>query len=215
MRRSSRMCSVIGYAPLFGGLERERELLFRRLLEQSLLRGVHALGIAQYDSRYALTWTKTHDLAHLNLIAESFDPCHRMIAHCRYSTSGDWQDDRNNQPIVVDDVALVFNGVISMKTRDEFNTEFGVQCESDNDGEILVRKILAGESPSEFVREMIGSFAGLWLRDTALYALRNERRPLWASEVHGAVWLASTRDIFARAGVSGAIEMPVGELRSW
>lgn len=200
------MCCVIGYRPNLSGLEGERKLFFSKLMSEARIRGTHSFGVAQYDSRGRIEWTKTHDLDRLELVVNTFDPCHHMIAHARYSTSGDYTDDRNNQPIVVSEhdateIALVFNGVIHMGTREEFSAEYGVKCVSDNDGEVFVRRLLAGQRPIDFLDNFNGSFAGLWLAEGALSAMRNERRPLWRAEWLDAEWFASTRDIFRRAGI--------------
>jgi glutamine phosphoribosylpyrophosphate amidotransferase len=122
------------------------------------------------------------------------------IAHARYSTSGDWRTPANNQPLVVAEMALAFNGVISMGTKPEFEADFGVTCASDNDGEVFLRRLEGGEPADAFIRRINGSFAGVWLRDGRLYAGRNARRPLWRCYAHGAWWYASTADIFRRAG---------------
>lgn len=199
------MCSVIGYQPLNGVVGEEAHRLFANLMRESRIRGMHAYGLAREG------FVKRSFSA--DEIIENFDPMKPNIAHARYSTSGEWRVLENNQPIVVDDFALAFNGVIHMGTKAEYEAWFNVECESDNDGEIFVRKMKAGVSPEEFVSSSLtGSFAGVWLRDGFLYALRNERRPLWLCLWQEAIWFASTKDIFQRAGFEDPTELEPGML---
>lgn len=202
------MCGVIAYFPRdtcdgfdFG----DARLMFTRVMRESKIRGLHAFGIA---SEHILL--RSHDLEQ---VIDAFQPASPTIAHCRYSTSGDWQNLDNCQPIAVDDYALVFNGVIHMGTKQEFEREFEVSCESENDGEIFLRRVVAGQDPAEFIRDMRGSFAGAWLHGAQLWIGRNERRPLWRVDSGDAVWIASTSDILRRAGLPPGEQVQSGVWR--
>lgn len=205
------MCGVIGYVPNFfrrsasltsdgdGGYDVKmlHGMLFSSMMYESRVRGLHAFGIAQ-PGRLVVqsgTWKD---------VADYFDPRLPAIAHARYSTSGDWNVPSNNQPIQVGRLALVFNGVIHMGEKHEYEKEFGVQCETDNDGEVFLRR-LEKQSAEEFVSKMTGSFAGLWMDlDTGdVRVVRNSRRPLWKLRTEHATWYASTADIFRRASLPG------------
>lgn len=189
------MCGIIGYAPI--APELEASAAFDRLFHESRVRGLHAFGIAHTNPGGDIRVVR----ARPEHVARTFCPNLRAIAHTRYSTSGDWQVEANNQPIfVANRMALAFNGVISMGTKAEFEAAFDVQCASDNDGEVFVQRVLGGEDPLFFVKHMTGSFAGVWLHQGRLSACRNARRPLWRCEAYGGVWFASTKDIFVRAG---------------
>ena len=203
------MCAVIGYSPPQLGDVNALCDAFKRLMLEARIRGTHAFGITTLDATTGLVFTRrSHDVE--EIIAE-FNPNYPCVAHARYSTSGDWTDHRNNQPITVGQFSLAFNGVIDMGTKQEFEQRWEVECESDNDGEIFIRKVWAGVPPTRFVSEMTGSFAGVWLQVYAdkvdLWALRNERRPLWSSDHLGATWFASTQDMLKRAGFSDEIEL--------
>jgi len=147
---------------------------------------------------------------HLNAVASAYKQL-RLIVHCRYSTSGDWKEEGNNQPIVIGDCALAFNGVIRMSTKDEWGKEFGFKPVTDNDGEIFVRKVLDGEDWNAWVAHGAFSFAGVMLHGGRLIALRNKQRPLWHNEAYGCNFIASTADIFNRIGLGGAHEVPAGQ----
>ena len=142
---------------------------------------------------------KYHDLDKVQ-----FPPANKIIYHNRYSTSGDYKNHDNNQPIAIGNMSLVFNGVLDMRTKQEMEQHYGIEMETDNDGEILLR--LCGSDPDkiqEYVQNTTGSFAGLILtQDNTMYAVRNKNRPLWALNHSGAVFYASTRDIFKRVDSS-------------
>lgn len=200
------MCGVIGFRPLGESrYEEERTILFGRLMEHSKIRGLHSFGIAQVAFGEMLL----HRDHRLEEVVKLFEPGLPTVAHCRYSTSGDWRDLDNCQPLVCGNLALAFNGVIHMGTKEEMEQEFDVSLSCDNDGEVFLRRVLSGQSPFDFLPELSGSFAGVWLdaRDMRLRAIRNERRPLWRAEAYDAVWYASTRDIFTRAGVTFCVEV--------
>lgn len=189
------MCGVVGYVPIEP--TQETDAAFRRLVLESRVRGLHACGLAQPGRAAARAFTAGPVLA-------EFDRTAKAIAHTRYCTSGDWRTIDNNQPVVVGAFALAFNGVIHMGTKAEFEAAFHVACVSDNDGEVFVRRVLDGESAEAFLARLRGSFAGVWLDGTRLYAARNERRPLWHTYGYGGEWYASTRDVFERAGFQDA-----------
>jgi glutamine phosphoribosylpyrophosphate amidotransferase len=201
------MCGIIGYKP-FGMYENQIDA-FQRLFEQSVIRGLHAYGIAD-DSKVFRTFKASEVIQH-------FDPTMPTIAHARYCQSGDWRVLKNNQPIAVNRMTLAMNGVISMGTKAEFEAEYGVTCTVDNDSEIFLRKIEGAHTPEDVVRRaeifvgaIRGSFAGTFLVDGVLFAGRNPRRPLWKCHSYGAIWYASTEDIFRRAGFAGAEPVAVG-----
>lgn len=202
------MCGVVAYFPRDVSNVFDH-VMFTRVMRESKVRGLHSFGLAHVDE-HAVSVVRAHSL---ELITDTFEPVFPTVAHCRYSTSGDWHVLGNCQPIVVGDLALSFNGVIHMGTKEEYEREFDVQCESDNDGEIFLRRLIAGQDPAEFVREMKGSFAGAWLRGGELWIGRNERRPLWRCESGGATWVASTQDILRRAGLPPGEHVETGVWR--
>lgn len=188
------MCSVIGYSPLEPTADAVPA--FERLWQQSILRGTHAFGIA-WAERGFIAAARSHLFQDIPL---QFDPTKPTIAHTRYAQSGDWRVMKNNQPLVVGNMALAMNGVLHMGTKEEFEAAFGVTCEADNDSEIFLRCLEKGERAADFITRISGSFAAVWLRDGKLYAGRNARRPLYYATGYGGVWYASTADIFLRAG---------------
>lgn len=200
------MCGIVAvWSPEPQPLVAER---FAILMHEARVRGLHAFGAAWATPVTRVVGDNLDEL--LGFVDErALDvPFAALIGHTRYSTSGDWREPLNNQPIVAAGRALVFNGVIHMGTKPEFEQAFGVECETANDGEVFLRRLELGDDPLTFVRSMRGSFAGAWFDpDGRLCALRNDRRPLWWARDEDRVLIASTRDIFARAELGPPVEV--------
>lgn len=195
------VCGVIGYVSSNPTHDQTDALM--RVIRESKIRGLHAFGMSHvaYDDKH-VEYVEHVKFPTLDGLLGYMDGklFWDAIAHTRYSTSGDWKNMANNQPIVVDGWSLVFNGVISMKTKEEMEEEYNIKLTTYNDGEIFLRHVMNGKDPIEFVRTMKGSFAGLWYTPQGwLYAIRNERRPMWWVRYDDSVFVASTRDIIARA----------------
>lgn len=191
------MCGIIGYY----SEERKRSSIYLlyQLMIESGIRGTHSFGTAYYNGE-KLVMKKARNL----------DPylikdwkSNRLIYHCRYATSGDpnsWFDMKNAQPINVDNRTIALNGVISMKTKQEYSKQFNIKCTSDNDAEIILRQ---KHSTLRFLRRNPQvSYAGVILAPNRIVAIRNNKRPLCMFKKHGAVFIVSTIDIARRAGVS-------------
>jgi len=204
------MCGVIGYSPLKDQsweVRRRAQEAFGALFKESTIRGKHYYGIAQPNSTGPDGYSgefKVWRSQYASTIPSTFNSLLPAIAHTRFCQSGDWQINENNQPLLTASSALVMNGVIHMGTKEEFEAAFQVKCKVDNDGEVFLRCVEKGEDPVKFVNGISGSFAGVWMEKREdvckMFAARNTRRPLWRCQEFGAVWLASTLDIFLRAG---------------
>lgn len=191
------MCGVIGYKPVVR--DSWQTPMFIKLFDQSRIRGHHAYGLADTQKvSKAFNWEQ---------VVKEFDPELPTIGHTRYCQSGDWKVMENNQPLVVGDMKLAMNGVLHMGTKEEFEQAFGVKCLVDNDSEVFLQRLAAGETAEEFISGITGSFAATWLIGDRLFAGRNARRPLWKCQEYGAVWYASTQDIFDRAGFPPAEQL--------
>ena len=186
------MCGIVG----FSGKNGEKSK-FIELCRQSCIRGVHAFGIAYYD-RNGLTVHKSLCFEKLiKNIPETLPE--KIIFHNRYSTSGDHATMENNQPIFVNNGALVFNGTVNMGTKEEMERQNDVTLQTENDGELVLLDIQAGV-PFRRLQNKIVTFAGIYLDNTGeMFAFRNNMRPLYVFSVEGNKWLASTLDIATRA----------------
>lgn len=207
------MCGIVGFKPLADRDIENRVGAFRRLFAESYIRGLHAYGIADITPEGSIDIVRTFEKSDIWSV---FNPSRLGIAHARYCQSGDWRVLDNNQPIVVGDTALAFNGCIHMGTKEEFEAAFDVKCDSDNDGEVFLRKTVSANAEEfarkaeDFVGSIQGSFAGVSLAHGQLIVSHNPRRPLWRCLAYGAKWYASTEDIFRRAGFTGMEPVPVG-----
>lgn len=186
----------------------------------SRIRGIHAFGYSYIDQAGKMGTIRVADLTSLgnSLVGLGSRPPTSLIGHNRYSTSGDWREMSNNQPIVIryagESVSLVFNGVISQKTKPDYEKEYGETYVTENDGEIFLRKVADGDNYVDFVARGRFSFAGAWLNpDGEILALRNHRRPLYSATFEGGAFIASTEDIFRRVGEFKNIRaLPVNEV---
>lgn len=204
------MCGVVGFIPGSGDsvpISLQPYSAFERLFKESTVRGLHAFGMAWtgLPGGPPLVYNKTHNLRELLRHCPISRP---VIGHARYSLSGDWHDHANNQPLMRENRALVFNGVIDMGTKEQMEDRWGLPLPSYNDGEIFLELLEENGGSTEWAEDWVqrinGSFAGLWLEPNRMCALRNARRPLWISYQYGCTYFASTRDIFLRAGFADA-----------
>jgi|694.fasta_scaffold00746_15 glutamine phosphoribosylpyrophosphate amidotransferase len=189
------MCGVIGYAS--DDPQPSHSEALRSLFYESRVRGLHAFGFSTQDGERVVT-QRFLDLK--VCLAAIPSGAARLIGHCRYSTSGDFRNVANNQPLQIDDAALAFNGVISMATKGEYERHHGREYKTENDGEIFLDKFVRNDGWLEFVARGRFSFAGLTLHRGRLTALRNKSRPLFRVDQGSATFFASTADIFRRAG---------------
>jgi glutamine phosphoribosylpyrophosphate amidotransferase len=212
------MCGVIGFETRSAAGSPDDIKRVKALFRESQIRGKHAYGFSSL-SPTGVDCIVTHKRIHLWEIDLCLDvawPYSSLIGHTRYSTSGDWRELNNNQPIHIRSgnlgVSVVFNGVIHQGTKSEIENDFGFSLETANDGEVFARKVLLDEDWETWVREGSFSFAGLFIRNGEITAIRNKNRPLWYAIADRNVYVASTQDIFRRTKLfSEPKQFPVGE----
>lgn len=191
------MCGVIYFQ---GDSYTHKELLIN-ILKESQVRGLHAFGVAlrkEEDERFRIL-----RFFHLKEAIQFIEgnEFYELIGHCRYDTSGDWHTLENNQPVVIGNNILTFNGVIRMSTRDEYQEEFQREYTTENDGEIPLRMLAEGEDKlaMSLLEEKRVSFSGVVHVNGHTMAVRNERRPLYHVKTKDSDWIVSTSDIWQRA----------------
>lgn len=190
------MCSIIGFSGVY-----DHDLL-TKVFENSKIRGIHSFGFSYYESG-TLTTNKFLDYNQFVSAIHKKAP-NKFIAHFRYSTSGDYKDANNNQPLSNQTTSVAFNGVISQKTKDEMEAEFNMKLEGDNDGYVLLNKL----NDLDFLSSKSITFAMVGLSGGKLLAMKNSKRPLYIAEKYGDVIIASTNDIMKRSGINYAVEFP-------
>jgi len=191
------MCGVL----YFKGDSRKHKELIVNLLQQSRVRGLHAFGVSLRPTPEDDFQTiRTFNLPEAEQYIMENQFC-ELIGHCRYDTSGDWRILENNQPIVIGNSILAFNGVVRMSTREEYQQEFQQEYVTENDGEIPLRMFGEEDTSPAFtlLREERVSFAGVAYVNGRAFAVRNERRPLWMATIEKSKFIFSTIDIWNRA----------------
>jgi len=219
------MCGIAGFKLAPGGNLDKAFEVFEHLLVQSQIRGKHATGVSWVRGTKVVA-------AKAPMPAEDFIKSDKwkqikderptsMIAHCRYSTSGDASNNWNNQPITYGTMSLAHNGLVSMATKDEFQKLYKVQTKTENDSEVILAKMekiwdkLYSSGNDEYEPEdvLAAALRTLYKVDTPIFALallqsngdilltRDHIRPLWVFEVpnYGMHGFGSTEDILSRA----------------
>jgi glutamine phosphoribosylpyrophosphate amidotransferase len=187
------MCSIVAYKGKFDAA------LILDIFKYSRIRGLHSFGYSYVSGNNIVT---KKFLSYDDFCATiQIDSPDAFIAHFRYSTSGDYKLHVNNQPIVKKNVAMVFNGVIDMRTKQQMENAYCLEMETDNDGEIaLLERIKGKESVLKFIANK--TFAGAFLHeDETIEILRNNKRPCHIGRHMNAKIVASTKDILNRAGI--------------
>lgn len=183
------------------------------LYQASKIRGLHSFGFAATNgATLALQKFDRLDLLQACLSSLAGYPV-ALIGHNRYSTSGDWREPDNNQPLMKDRILLAFNGVIDMRPPADWVKNYGGDFETQNDGEIFLNWLRDRKNPVAFLKKYPCSFAGLFMSNSQVWALRNDNRPLWYLEINQSIFVASTNDIFKRALGANTKPMPLLPLK--
>ncbi|MFA5132964.1 MAG: hypothetical protein WC444_06585 [Candidatus Paceibacterota bacterium] len=196
------MCGIIGaHIKEFNG---NTIKLLINLFNESKIRGLHSFGIAYYNHEGHICVEKSHTLDALTLVSRLAALSNgKFIFHCRYSTSGDWTNHNNNQPIYLLGIgAIAVNGVICMDDKETMEKKYNVVLETANDAEILLKKLEQMELMSFIKNESSASVAATLLSGNDVYAFRNNKRPLYIYNDNKAEnrIAVSTLDIILRAG---------------
>lgn len=198
------MCAIVGF--LCSSPTDEAINTLRKVFIESKIRGMHAYGFASIQDGLMSSFKSNT----LRPVLEAIHKPKALIGHCRYSTSGDYIVEANNQPLRYKDEYMVFNGVIDMRTKPEMEKAYGIQMSCDNDGEIMLQTTnrlgLLG---------MNVSFAGLFLNKDVMTFMRNPNRPAYIGFKHGATYIASTADILKRSLISDWVGLEPYEEYKW
>lgn len=224
------MCCVMGYKLL---KERHKDQVvgfLEQLLLQGSIRGLHATGVAFVRDEKIVTRKSTGascDFIASDLwksLVEDLPPA--MLLHTRYSTSGDYLNAANNQPLATKHLALVHNGLVSQASKSEMEQLYAVSMKTDNDSEILLQHIGGRTSERKQIQGAIATsleelhkvhppiFAcGMLDQHNRLFAVRDHIRPLWFFLIKewGLVGFASTQDIILRASKKFDVEVVTWE----
>lgn len=181
------MCAIIGFVCPEPNSQAINTL--KKLFVESKIRGMHAYGYSAIQNSKLIEYKSNS----LKALIDNIDRPTMLIGHCRYSTSGDYKDMNNNQPIAYGDERLVFNGVIDMRTRAEMEAAYQIQMNTENDGEIMLQTA----DKMALLKSSI-TYSGLMLNKQRIAFFRNDSRPGYMAKRHGATFIGSTADILKR-----------------
>lgn len=198
------MCAIVGF--LSKNPNKEAIETLKRVFIESKIRGMHSYGFASVQNGLEHLFKSNTLLPVLNDIQMP----NALIGHCRYSTSGDYLQMSNNQPLKHQEEYMVFNGVIDMRTKAEMEKAYGITMSCENDGEIM----LQSQDRMALLRRNI-SFAGLFLTNTSMTFMRNPARPAYIGMKHGAIYIASTKDILKRSLIADCAELEPYKEHVW
>jgi hypothetical protein len=219
------MCGILGIQFVNKSRPDKAREFIEHLLLQSKIRGLHATGAAATvgeEIRVLKAALPAQKFLRMPEWAAFCDPLPAsMILHTRYSTSGDWHNAQNNQPLLTENLALVHNGIVSMGTKGEMEQAYAVQLRAENDSEIILRNIehhltqglnvpasiYAGLHDVHRVQPPIFA-CGLLFRTEEMYCFRDHVRPLYMFELPTLKLkgFCSTQDIFRRALQSASLQ---------
>ena len=197
------MCGVVG----FSGKGGSRAQFVALSCKQSCIRGVHAFGAAWIDTGGRLRYVRSVSYAAVNG-ALSQTPCPTASS----STTATAQAATTSFLRTTSLSCTQTRASPSYSTarwiwgqRRRWRSAAATTLRSENDrGRLVLLDALAGDPFRRIGKETGASFAGIVLGVQAdgspyMYALRNEKRPLWAFETSAGYFIASTRDIASRA----------------
>lgn len=198
------MCAIVG-AVLVRPSETDIEML-RNVFRESEIRGMHATGLSYVRDNQIFTERVcipagqfVQDYEFEQIVNE--DGNIYMIGHCRYSTS----DLAYNQPLYGNTVSVVHNGVITQELPENWEKLYNFKCLTRNDSELLLKTVENGENP--LIRWSEASISACELHsDKTFRFYRNGKRPLRVKNMGDSVIVASTANIFARAGVENSVD---------
>lgn len=221
------MCGIFGVT-VEGEFNERHDKLVRALFLESQIRGRHATGVTWTSGFVPEMTTIKHPVPAEEFVKSNMYNSSvpfgefnvRMLGHCRYSTSGDWDDNENNQPLMSQEIALVHNGLVSMGTKEEFEAQYSIKANSYNDSEVILQHVLRvkystrGDDPDKvtLVESLSKALHRIHRVEPPIFALgiigrwwqmlcvRDHIRPLWLFSIDslGVKGFASTEDIINR-----------------
>lgn len=190
------MCGVIAYCSSTPDLK-----LFKKLVLESSIRGLHATGISfiRDDNIHTVKESlSAKEFLRKHKVEEFLDINGGLycIVHCRYSTSDlDW-----NQPIDNGKFSIVHNGVVTQELPENWENKFGFKCEGKNDSELILKTLESNSNPIKVWSNSSMSVIELW-HHRKLRFYRNGKRPLWWKNSNEELVVVSTKDIAIRSGI--------------
>lgn len=192
------MCGIFGYLSTTAG-DTFNPRYLDAIAVDTERRGPHAFGFAWIDDRNRL-----HHYKQTGRISDALSTlamargARAIIAHTRYATHGDFQNQLNNHPHACDGGFIVHNGVVH--NHRTLNEIYRLRCMSECDSETIARLIEHHDgSLLDRVTHTMSHLTspavvcGLWPRPARLIIARSGN-PLSISTTKGGIYFASYPD---------------------
>lgn len=191
------MCGIVGMvssAPQ--GFNWNHAKLFSQLLWINTLRGDDSTGVFGVNKQGNVNYMK--QVGHAAALLDTkewkefksgiFNDFHMVVGHNRKATRGNVTDD-NAHPFVEQETILVHNGTL---TNHASLTKETV----DVDSHAILHSIVE-RGYEETIKEIQGAFTLAWYdaNDKTLRVIRNNERPLFIANTHGAWFFASEKEM--------------------
>jgi glucosamine 6-phosphate synthetase-like amidotransferase/phosphosugar isomerase protein len=174
------MCGVFGYIRKNNDFQSKANFdngLVSHIALLSAERGPHAWGIAWRDFTGMYCYKQPRRLEDTLIINNLW--ANAMIGHCRLATDGNYKEVSNNQPIMINQVALAHNGIVKnykyIKDREEYPVS------TENDSEILLWHYLRYKSLDKLKILSEPNYA-LILMDMERVILTHNKLPIYIRE---------------------------------
>jgi glutamine phosphoribosylpyrophosphate amidotransferase len=119
---------------LFGFVGKDIDLAFiKHAAIQAEMRGPHAFGFTYTEGRELATVKGLGKISASLRVLDQAAGCRAIIGHCRLSTSGDFSNIMNNQPIANDQLSIAHNGNVRQLWRicHNYNYKPFTSCDSE------------------------------------------------------------------------------------
>jgi len=203
--REIKMCGVFGFA-----CNKPTKVMYKmatQVMIETETRGPHATGHAYLDKRGRIKSKKAAIPASEYVLTGRWNWMERgmpdrLIGHCRFTTQGTEDDNRNNHPHVGDRYALIHNGVL----KGYEYRPWAELCKSECDSEAILRVMELGENVEKAVARVFNCFYDsnfsvivLDRKTKEMHFFRNPGRPLRVWRGTDFIMVASTEKILEDA----------------
>lgn len=177
------MCGVFG---AIGSLD---NAILQEIAAEAKKRGPHAYGIS-WLSNDSICTQKAAQAINPKEAFKRIDT-KAIIGHCRLSTSGSYKDVTNNQPIVLNNLALAHNG--NIRSYLQIASDIGVRLATNCDSEIIghmIQRMGVENTLIHLENEM--PMALLLLQNNKITVFRNGL-PVYMLRTDGAIYFCSRK----------------------
>lgn len=178
------MCGIFGAV----GNNIDHSIL-QQIASEALRRGPQAYGIAYLKGNELFHEAYPHAIKPKTAFRNVGADCSGIIGNCRLATSGSFREEKNNQPMILSEIAVSHNG--NVRNYLQIADEIGAELETDCDSEIICH-LIAGYGVEESLRRLSAEapMALLILQNNKIYAYR-KGQPLYEQCIEGCHYFCS------------------------